>query len=87
MDIQFSNEIVGFECIKCQEMYPIQDMFEGCLTCKAKGTPSSVKPIYKSPFNGLNWLPFEKSLSLGEGNTPLIKMATDFGSFYIKMKH
>jgi threonine synthase len=45
-----------------------------------------VKPIYQGLFNGENWLPFERAVTLGEGKTPLLELnpATKHESFYIK---
>src|SRR5690625_144208 len=83
-NIQFSDEMIGYQCIKCNAKYQLQDMQEGCPKCESEGTPSSVKPIYQVEFNGKNWLPFEKAISLGEGETPLLKVTTDDGDFYIK---
>ncbi|MBU5267872.1 pyridoxal-phosphate dependent enzyme [Virgibacillus proomii] len=34
--------------------------------------------MYQDAFNGNNWLPFEKSLYLGEGNTPIIQFSNDY---------
>ena len=82
--INFNDEIIGYRCIKCKTEYPFEDMFEGCPECKSDGKPSSVKPIYQGLFNGENWLPFERAVSLGEGGTPLLDVTTKHGNFYIK---
>jgi len=82
--INFSEEITGYQCIKCKREYPFEDMYEGCPECKLNGKPASVKPIYKDFFNGENWLPFLKPVSLGEGRTPLLDVTTEYGKFHIK---
>ncbi|QKY69386.1 pyridoxal-phosphate dependent enzyme [Lentibacillus sp. CBA3610] len=82
--VNFSDEIIGYQCIKCKREYPLEDMYEGCPRCKSNGKPSSVKPIYQGFFNGENWLPFQMAVSLGEGSTPLLDVATNHGNFYIK---
>lgn len=83
-EIKFSNELIGYRCIKCGKKYPIEDMYEGCPECKSNGKPSSVKPIYQNVFTGENWLPFDRTVTLGEGQTPLLDVTTKHGSFYIK---
>jgi len=65
--INFNDEIIGYRCIKCKTEYPFEDMYEGCPECKSDGKPSSAKPIYQGLFNGENWLPFERTVSLGGG--------------------
>lgn len=82
--LDFSDEVIGYQCIKCNSQYPFEDMYVGCPKCKANDEPSSVKPIYQGFFDGENWLPFEMAVSLGEGNTPLIDITTKYGGLYIK---
>src|SRR5690625_4732003 len=76
--------MVGYQCIKCNAKYQLYDMHEGCPKCVTERAPSSVKPIYQGEFNGKNWLPFQKAISLGEGETPLLNVTTEYGNFYIK---
>ncbi|MDQ0178275.1 threonine synthase [Bacillus chungangensis] len=75
--IKLNKNMIAYKCIKCESFYKLEDMFEGCLKCKLNGEPASVKPVYQDKFSGENWLPFEKSIQLGEGNTPIINNIID----------
>jgi len=74
--MQINRNAKHLQCIKCKEIYPIDDYYEGCVICKEKGKPSNLTMIYTT-YDERCALPFESYLSLGEGNTPLISFHYD----------
>lgn len=52
--IKINENMIGYKCIKCDTLYELTDMFEGCLQCKQTGEPSSVKPVYQDTFDRKN---------------------------------
>lgn len=77
-----NRNIKNIQCIKCDQIYLIDDFFTGCPKCLSKGEPSSISFNYQnlivdfhqssSKFSKV--LPFINYPSIGEGNTPVIKM-------------
>lgn len=70
-------------CIKCETIYEIQDFHRGCPNCLTEDEPASVTFNYHSfVINQTNigmskyqqMLPYKETLTLGEGDTPLISM-------------
>ena len=87
-----NSRIRGMRCLKCGKELPIGDYLFGCPHCIENGERSSVTFIYegtakiRSKARGLyryvEYLPYEVFPSLGEGWTPLVrlaKMANDLG--------
>lgn len=63
-------------CIKCNKQYIISDYFEGCPVCFEQGFPSSISFKYSHLFdrNYFELFPYLNYRSLGEGNTPNVKL-------------
>ncbi|MFS0788809.1 pyridoxal-phosphate dependent enzyme [Shouchella sp. 1P09AA] len=80
-----ANTMSGYICIKCGKRYPISNYYKGCIECLNNGYPSSLSIEYKDGFELYNWLPFISPITLGEGNTPLIKNLVDgFDNIIVK---
>lgn len=74
----------GFSCIRCQTKLPIDDYFEGCPGCLARGEPSTVSPELREWPRTLSdarkrgmeryaaWMPYTSWVSLGEGGTSCV---------------
>ena len=73
--------LTGYSCIRCQADLIIQNYFEGCPDCQARGEPSSVKSKLRKLPSSLSsahergmqryaaWMPYTSWVSLGEGGT------------------
>jgi threonine synthase len=82
--IEMNPALSGLQCIRCETTYPLVDLPGGCPRCAAAGAPASLTALYAglpsslAPAGDANpwgaWLPYRQSLSLGEGNTPLIEL-------------
>lgn len=71
----------GYSCVQCQADFIIEDYFEGCPACLARGEPSSVKSKFRELPSSLSsenehgmrryaaWMPYTSWVSLGEGGT------------------
>ncbi len=78
----FNPRLRGFSCIRCEARWPLDDYFEGCPACLAKGWPSAVRTVFDQLPTNLGdaagqgmmryaeWMPYRKWRSLGEGGTP-----------------
>lgn len=78
-----NKNIECIECIKCKHTFSLNDYFTGCPECFAKGEPASVSFNYNSfkiDFSNFglsryaNNLPYLDFPTIGEGNTPLVRM-------------
>lgn len=82
--IERNPALSGLRCIRCEKQYALIDLPGGCPDCAAAGSPSSLAAVYSTFPSGLTracdahswgeWLPYKQSVSLGEGNTPLIEL-------------
>lgn len=71
----------GYSCIQCHADLIVEDHFEGCPACLARGEPSSVKSKLRKWPSALSdkhkrgmgryaaWMPYTSWVSLGEGGT------------------
>lgn len=76
--------IHGMRCLKCGASYPTDDYFYGCPHCLEKGENSSLTFLYRGSRSflpgktGMNrysqFLPYEDTPYLGEGNTPVLSL-------------
>ena len=82
----------GMRCLKCGAEYPVGDYFFGCPSCLEQGENSAVTFLYNGAAtidtSKKGWaryaamLPYEDTVTLGEGNTPVLslpKLAEDVG--------
>ena len=79
-----NEKIESMYCIKCGEKYPVGDYFLGCPKCLDKGENAAISFRYKtltfmgSPMKGIqkygSVLPYKNFSTLGEGNTPVVKL-------------
>lgn len=89
---QLNPRIIGMHCLKCSAKYPVGDYYYGCPACLEKGENSAMTFDYQGnaaiDFTASGWkryaamLPYENTVSLGEGNTPVIqldKLAQELG--------
>jgi threonine synthase len=76
---------MGFQCLRCEAVFGVIDLWEGCPHCLAAGYPSSVTARYsRRPatlsngasglFRFSDWLPYREFPSLGEGGTVLLPL-------------
>lgn len=74
-------------CIKCKEKYALSDYFEGCPACFALGTPASMSFKYGNLHkeNYFELFPYLNYQSLGEGNTPNIKLESLSKSLHLDL--
>ena len=82
----------GMVCLKCGKEYPVGDYFYGCPDCLSKGENAAVTFVYDGnasiDVTKKGWaryaamLPYEDTVTLGEGNTPVLslpKLAEEMG--------
>lgn len=79
-----NEEIESMYCIKCDEKYPVGDYFSGCPKCLEKGENAALSFRYKivickdSRIKGMqkygSTLPYVTFPTLGEGDTPVVKL-------------
>jgi len=82
--IELNPALSGLRCMRCATAYPLVDLPCGCPRCAAAAVPASLAAVYSTLPSSLvpskhgnpwgAWLPYRQSLSLGEGNTPLIEL-------------
>lgn len=81
---KINEKIESMYCIKCGEKYPAGDYFLGCPKCLEKGQNAAISFKYKeivfknSSIKGMqkygSILPYETFPTLGEGDTPVVKL-------------
>ncbi len=81
---RLNPRIRAMKCIRCKTLYPVDDYFNGCPCCQGTGDSSSLTFQYDGPayilskHKGLHrysqFLPYEDTVTLGEGNTPVLKL-------------
>lgn len=86
--------ITGLRCIRCQTAFVIADYHEGCPVCLDRGSPCSLALDYSELPGSLkrmaDWQAYPDHVTLGEGNTPLIKfdgLAHEIGIRALWMKN
>jgi threonine synthase len=60
-------------CLRCAELWPVDDYDAGCPRCASEGHPSNLKLTYAETGQGLR-LPYPAASGLGEGNTPCVEL-------------
>jgi threonine synthase len=92
--VEINPTLSGLRCIRCEKSFPVMDLPGGCPECAAAGAPASVAAVYSSLPSGVaragDWLPYRRSVSLGEGNTPRIELpilADELGIRRLSAKH
>lgn len=89
----------GFQCLRCERTYGVEDLWHGCPRCAGDGHPASVVARYGARPSMLanggagmsryaEWLPFREFPTLGEGGTPLLGVDLGVGSarFWLKQE-
>lgn len=80
---ELNTEIKSLYCIKCGAEYPVGDYFRGCPQCLEKGENVSLSFRYRGGYNSTtgkgmqryeDLLPYRDFPTLGEGNTPVIRL-------------
>lgn len=87
---KLNPRITGLHCLKCGKEYPVGDYYWGCPDCLDKGQNSAMTLTYCGEASidpkETGWkryarmLPYDHTVCLGEGNTPVIaltRMAED----------
>ncbi len=75
-DVRLNPALRGFRCLRCETDYPIDDYFEGCPACLARGHASSVVATYdRRQAEPATHLPLFGMPTLGEGETPLVPLS------------
>lgn len=100
LTIERNPALSGLRCLRCELAYPVSDLPGGCPRCAAAGTPASLEAVYSrlpatlEPLPGTQpwgaWLPYRRSVSLGEGNTPQIglpRLADELGVGRLSVKN
>ncbi len=66
---------IGYRCIACAKFLPRFEVLRGCPDCQLNGSPANLKCEYDAIDGHLTQpsLPYVPLLTLGEGNTPLVK--------------
>ncbi|ESX00622.1 pyridoxal-5'-phosphate-dependent protein subunit beta [Mesorhizobium sp. LSJC268A00] len=86
MPNRINPRVVGMKCIRCQELHPLADYFEGCPACLKACIPASVAPHYDGFPSSLDfksigdWISYCKPSGLGEGGTSLSRLPRLAGS-------
>jgi threonine synthase len=67
----------GFSCLRCHKSYPLSHIHNGCIECRKSGHFVSLRADYKQDDykqadEDYRNLPFERFVTLNEGQTPLI---------------
>ncbi len=74
--VRLNPALQGFRCLRCETDHPIDDYFEGCPACLARGHASSLAATYEVRQAGpTSHLPFLGLPSLGDGETPLLALS------------
>lgn len=96
---KLNSRITGMHCLKCGAKYEVGDYFYGCPACLEQGENAAMTFDYEGDVeidtNALGWqryakmLPYNKTISLGEGNTPVLFLERmtkdmDIGALYSK---
>ena len=85
--------LAGLQCLRCDATFPLTPVHAGCPVCAAGGVYVSLRAYYTNKHINKNAvphnLPYTSSISLGEGNTPLLNaaklaQAARIGSLHIK---
>ena len=66
-----NTRLQGLRCLHCAARYPIQAVHDGCPACRQQDVHVSLCADYL-PGDSSHHLPYIQSVSLGEGNTPLL---------------
>ncbi|MBZ9894633.1 pyridoxal-phosphate dependent enzyme [Mesorhizobium sp. B2-2-4] len=70
--------VIGLRCIRCRIVFPIADHFEGCPICLSQNLPASLAIEYQGLPKSLkridDWQVYSNYPTLGEGNTPLVRL-------------
>ncbi len=65
----------GLACLRCRAEQPLRLLHGGCPVCAKQGVYVSLAADYTRTAGVTNYAPYLSSVSLGEGNTPLIDVA------------
>lgn len=81
---------LGYRCLQCRATYSREPLTRGCPACLAEGRPSNVVAWYTTHSRQTyHRQPLEDLPSLGEGNTPLVRVthpALPEGEVLLKME-
>ena len=64
----------GFGCLRCEEVFPVDDYFEGCPACARQGHVASLVATYDAASDPFPRLPMLDTPDLGQGGTPLLPL-------------
>jgi len=77
--------LTGLRCIRCAQVLPPGDYFEGCPACLRAGDPASLECLYEPAPAGAAALPLPvlDAITLGEGATPCLDMPALAGAAHV----
>ncbi|TPM27846.1 pyridoxal-phosphate dependent enzyme [Mesorhizobium sp. B2-2-2] len=75
---RLNPRVSGLRCIRCRCVFPVADYFEGCPSCFSRNMPASLATEYEAFPTSLehvaDWQIYPDCPTLGEGNTPLVRL-------------
>lgn len=84
MKYKLNPRVTGMHCLKCGKEYPVGDYYFGCPDCLEMGRNSALTLTYREDAHidekAYGWkryaqmLPYADTVSLGEGNTPVVSL-------------
>ncbi len=64
-------QLRGLQCLRCETLYPVSSLNEGCPACRRMGVHIGLRASYLPGTDAGIPMPYLPGFTLGEGNTPL----------------